>query len=134
MHIVHLYCTERLTDMSNQQKKYFLAPTWDNPPLVGQIGLGNIITRPKRPVPPILKATTVLDPSLVTQTELKEVEWSREKLRGGHFGIYTKFLEMLLGLGIDLDLERTTNNEEVFKFKTLQTQEFWPDEAYVVPQ
>lgn len=103
--------------MSAQCRYYFLAPTWHNHPKSGTLQLGNIMTDLKAPGPerPIYRGPPPPPPKLVdtppdvgseerTESYQTNYEFSMDKLRGGKFGIWTKFLSVL-GLGVDLGYE-----------------------------
>jgi len=70
------------------------------PPPDGPIQLGNVITDLKRPEVTLTKT----EPEKTFSTTKKTVEFSKEKLRKGHFSILTKFLSFL-GFGIDVGAE-----------------------------
>ncbi|SPQ26063.1 085264aa-fb84-4513-9374-dac57e83f289 [Thermothielavioides terrestris] len=96
--------------MANQTKQYFLAPTWDYPPN-GPISLGNIILSPRAPCPlsspPPPPSTPPRPPRL---------------------GLWTKFVELV---GLRLDWVAAGHTVDVFRFEQLQTEEWFPDEAFL---
>lgn len=111
--------------MSNNKKQYFLAPSWDYPP-DSTIKLGNIILSPSRPVPPLVSASQV---AAQVSSSKHEVEWTREKMKSHKFGIWTKFVEFL-GVNVGVDVASTV--DDTFCFKTMSTEEFYPDDDFVV--
>ncbi|KAJ2987377.1 hypothetical protein NUW58_g4378 [Xylaria curta] len=87
--------------MANRTLYFFLAPTWDlPPPPSGPIQLGNVITSLKAPERPLCKAPKPV--SEIFSSSQKKVTFSKEKLRDGRFGIFGRFLAMVLGLGVDV--------------------------------
>lgn len=112
--------------MSNEVKQYFLAPSWDYPPN-GPIALGNIILSPTRPVPPLCTAAKLEVEGLVTSNK-RDVEWKRGKTDAHKFGIWVKFLEFL---GIDIGVDVSAENDEVFSFKSMHTEELFFDMKYI---
>jgi hypothetical protein len=89
--------------MSNVKKTYFFAPTWDYPPETGPIQLGNIITSPSTPEQPLYKGASPSTNELI-KSEKTVVEFSREKLRSGRFGLWTKFLSVI-GIRVDAEVD-----------------------------
>lgn len=116
--------------MANQQKKYFYPPSWDYPP-GGPIALGNIITSPKDPVPALVAVPSHQLPNVSKLAVKRKVEWTQEKAAKGSFGIYTKFLELIAGVGIDAAIDVARENKAAYRFETLETVEFWPTEQYL---
>lgn len=116
--------------MANKVPYYFYAPTWDfPPPPTGPIRLGNVITSLEKPEQPLFTA------ELPTQSELyssskHQVEFSREKLLQGSFGILTQFLSVL-GVGGDVTAGWNKSDEETFTFDTITTTQFLPNATYL---
>ncbi|KAI1112784.1 hypothetical protein F5Y14DRAFT_420032 [Nemania sp. NC0429] len=120
--------------MANRALYFFLAPTWDYPsPPAGPIQLGNVIASVRAPERALYRAPKPDDSSTaaVFSTTQKRVTFSREKLIGGGFGVFTTFLNAVLGLGIDaaVDLEATDTSH--FTFESLETTQFLPDPEYI---
>lgn len=87
--------------MANRTPYFFLAPTWDYPSSPSRpIQLGNVITSVKTPERALYKAPKPDDPA-VFSTAQKQVVFSTEKLFGGRFGMFTRFLNVVLGFGVD---------------------------------
>lgn len=85
--------------MANQTLYYYFAPTWDFPPK-GPLQLGNILMSVKKPERALYTAP-LPDATEIITSEKSQVEFSREKLKGGKFSIFTRFIKFI-GLGIDL--------------------------------
>ncbi|KAL6899984.1 hypothetical protein GGI43DRAFT_54521 [Trichoderma evansii] len=85
--------------MTNQVSYYYFAPTWDFPPN-GPLQLGNVLMSVKKPERALYTAPPPNATEIIT-SEKSQVELSRENLKAGKFGIFTRFLTFL-GLGIDL--------------------------------
>lgn len=90
--------------MANSTFFFYFSPTWDWPP-EGPIKLGNVLTTIKRPERPLYTAPPPT-PSEVFSSEKTNVEYSKEKLRGGGFSIFTTFLS-ILGFGVDVNADWT---------------------------
>ncbi|KAK3299817.1 uncharacterized protein B0H64DRAFT_1527 [Chaetomium fimeti] len=126
--------------MAAQKKQYFLAPSWDYPPS-GPIALGNIILSPSRPVPALLSATTLSPPPLSseskpetlagpnrTSTFKHNVEWTRDQSLSRSLGVWSRFIELL---GVRLDFETSRSTQDVFRFASVRTEEWFPSEEYL---
>jgi hypothetical protein len=88
--------------MANKTPYYFYAPTWDiPPPPTGPIQLGNVITSLQTPDQPIYTASLPNSDSDVFSSEKKNVTFSQEKSKGGNLSIMTRFMAMVLGIGVD---------------------------------
>jgi hypothetical protein len=88
--------------MANHVYSYFYAPSWDYPP-DGPIKVGNVITSILKPEQPLFTAPYPSDGEMLL-SEKKVVEYTKEKLRAGKFGILTKFLS-ILGFGVDFGVD-----------------------------
>lgn len=88
--------------MSNCVLQYFYAPTWDYPP-AGPIKLGNVLMSIKKPENPLFTAPLPTAEEVFTMNKT-DVEFSTEKLNGGHLTILTKFLS-IFGLGVDTGVQ-----------------------------
>lgn len=142
------------SSMANEKKKYFLTPTWDySPPPNGPIRLGNILASPADPVPPVLAtpaapatpspstgSTAVSGPDrdldgISVSSHKTSVTYTRECVRAGSYGIYTKFLQQLgLPIGVDLDLTAAKSHTSTFEFERMDTEEFWPSPTFLQHQ
>ena len=115
--------------MANPQKTYFLAPSFDYPP-TGPILLGNIISSPKYPNKPLNNASTRPAIPAAALTTITKTDWksTAAKSHSGKVGIWAKFLEVVVGVGVSVDAgtswERGTENE--YKFDKLETSFFEP--------
>ncbi|KIW33856.1 uncharacterized protein PV07_00672 [Cladophialophora immunda] len=116
--------------MANQQKKYFYPPSWDYPP-GGPIALGNIITSPRDPVPPLVAVAPHELPDVTKLAGKTKVEWTHERATTGAFGIYTKFLQQIAGVGVDAGVDLGRADAASFQFEALETVELWPTEQYL---
>ncbi|KAI0405373.1 hypothetical protein F4802DRAFT_180071 [Xylaria palmicola] len=116
--------------MANRTPYFFLAPTWDIPaPPSGPIQLGNVITSLKAPERPLHRGPS--PHSDVFSSSQTRVVFSAEKLRAGKFGIFTRFLNLVLGLGVDATAGWELNDTSRFTFETLDATQFQPDEDYL---
>ena len=114
--------------MPNPQKKYFLPPTFDLPRDGGPLALGNIIISPSQPVTPLLAASALTTPISTTTTTKHNLTWSRIKSSGYRLGLYAAFLSFL---GADAGVEGGSQEGEAYRFERVETEEFWPDEAFL---
>jgi hypothetical protein len=111
--------------MANEVKKYFLAPNWDCIPGDGRIALGNIVALPINPVPALVSVKTAEEDAKVLRSSKTDVEWSQEKHGEKRFGIWTKFLQSVLGISIDLGVSRQSSQSVVFQFEKMVTEEIF---------
>jgi len=115
--------------MANPQKTYFLTPSFDYPP-TGPILLGNIISSPKYPDRPLNNASTRPAIPAAALKTITKTDWksTAAKSHSGKVGIWAKFLEVVVGVGVGIDVgtswERGTENE--YKFDKLETSFFEP--------
>ncbi|KAI1488414.1 hypothetical protein F5X96DRAFT_83541 [Biscogniauxia mediterranea] len=117
--------------MANRTPYFFLAPTWDfPPPPAGPIQLGSVITSVKRPERPLYTAPPPTE-SEVFCSEKRHFTFSTEKLRAGRFGIFTRFLSMVLGVGADAGVDWESSDISLFTFDTLETTQFLPKPSYL---
>ena len=120
--------------MSNEIKKYFLAPSWDYTPGDGRIAIGNLITDPTDAVPPMVSAKSGdIDATKVLKSHKTGVEWTRQRQKEKRFGIWTRFLA-LLGIGVNAGVSRDSSKDTVSKFEKMVTEELILDgseESYV---
>ncbi|VUC32851.1 unnamed protein product [Clonostachys rosea] len=114
--------------MANQVAYFFYAPTWDWPP-EGPIKLGNVLTSVQRPEQP-LSTTPPPTENEVFSSEKKDVEHSTEKLRAGNFSLFTKFVNFI-GVGVDVSASWENSNEELYRFKKVETRQFIPKDEYI---
>ncbi|KAK3986502.1 hypothetical protein QBC44DRAFT_361455 [Cladorrhinum sp. PSN332] len=120
--------------MANQQKQYFLSPTWDYPTGPSSpLAVGNIVISPSKPVPPLFAVSKlpnyeslVLDK--VSETVKRDVSWSNSKSSSHNFGVWAKFLEFM---GAEVGIETSRETDDVFKFESVTTQNFFPDDEFV---
>ncbi|KAI0515048.1 hypothetical protein F5B22DRAFT_636624 [Xylaria bambusicola] len=98
----------------------------------GPIQLGNIITCVKTPERPLYKAPK-LDDSTAFSTTQKQVIFSTERFSGGKFGIFTRFLNVVLGLGVGVDVTVgwEMNDSSCFTFESTNTSQFFPEPGYI---
>lgn len=113
--------------MANPQKTYFLTPSFDYPP-TGPILLGNIISSPKYPDKPLNNASTrpaIPAAALITITK---TDWksTAAKSHSGKVGIWAKFLEVVVGVGVDVGTSWERGTENKYKFDKLETSFFEP--------
>lgn len=95
------------------------------------IVVGNIIASPKRPVPPLIAASSIQKSNsnvMVAESTKTNVEWAREKALAGNFGIWTKFVE---SIGLNSGAEYCIERKETFKFDNMETVESFPNDAFL---
>ncbi|KAI1334570.1 hypothetical protein F5Y15DRAFT_289116 [Xylariaceae sp. FL0016] len=117
--------------MADRTPYFFLAPTWDfPPPQAGPIQLGNVITSVKTPERPLFRAPQPdgLDVFSSTKTQ---VVFSTEDLRAGRFEIFTRFMSVVLGLGVDAGVGWENSNTSQYSFESLETVQFLPEQGYI---
>ncbi len=119
-------------NMSNPKKVYFLPPTWDYHP-DGPIQLGSIIASPNAPADALNASERVAlaQDAIFPPTNKAGVTWSTESLHAGHYGLWTKFLAPLSGLGIDVGAGHTSQQELKYAFDSVETTEFIPTPDYL---
>lgn len=120
--------------MTSSTKTYYLAPNFDFPPPPGGlIDLGSIIADPNKPDRSLNKSELVSIPAHAIFTRTK-TDWtaSRSQLQAVDGGIWTSFLQTIIGLSADVDVSRSKGKDEVYRCKILETQYFQPDDAYIV--
>ncbi|KAF2973269.1 hypothetical protein GQX73_g288 [Xylaria multiplex] len=115
--------------MANHTLYFFLAPTWDLPSPSGPVQLGNVITSLKAPERPLYRGPK-LDSESFSSSQTR-VTFSIEKLRAGRFGIFTKFMALLLGFGVDATIGWESNDTYRFTFETLEKAQFYLDSSYL---
>ncbi|KAK4076880.1 hypothetical protein Purlil1_12535 [Purpureocillium lilacinum] len=122
------------TKMANEVKNYFLSPSWDYAP-DGKpgvtIALWNIVSSPTNMVPPLAAASTVPTDNQTGETSKHSFEWIREHDKEKKFGVWTKFLSTILGLGIDIGHKRKTSIHDLYTFKAMVTKEAFPTDGYL---
>ncbi|KAG4438863.1 hypothetical protein IFR05_005652 [Cadophora sp. M221] len=119
--------------MSNSKKTYFLAPDFHLPPPPnGPLSLGSIITSPRNPERILNKANqTPLPEASIYVSHQREWSSSRGALKENKFGVWTSFLQLILGISADFEVHRTHETSEVYKCRDLETAYFHPDKAYI---
>jgi hypothetical protein len=115
--------------MSPQKPTYFIAPARPYPPY-GPIRLGTIITSPTQPDEPLHQ------PSLPSPTDIssfQEQHWTGSHISktSSRFGVWTCFLEMILGAGIDITLTRDKEARQKWTAQSMTTISFHPSEAFL---
>jgi hypothetical protein len=115
--------------MSPQKPTYFIAPARPYPPY-GPIRLGTIITSPTQPDEPLHQ------PSLPSPTDIssfQEQHWTGSHISktSSRFGVWTCFLEMILGAGIDITLTRDKETRQKWAAQSMTTISFHPSEAFL---
>jgi hypothetical protein len=115
--------------MANPKKTYFLTPSFDFAPApTGPIKLGNIIANPASPDRPLNpKATLVPPPPESIQTTCK-TDWKStlSKSNSASLSVYAKFLELILGAGVDAGVNWDRRDGEEYAFDKLETIFFNP--------
>lgn len=117
--------------MSDSIKTYFLAPNWDFlPPPQGYFFLGSIIVDPKKPQRSLNAGER--HPVENVQTSYKD-EWSlaHGDLVSGSAGIFASFLQLIVGVGADVEFSKSRDKNVVYRCNRLETHSFEPDDAYL---
>jgi hypothetical protein len=120
--------------MANEVKNYFLSPSWDYTPDAKPgltIALWNIVTSPTKMVPPLVAATAAPAADDTATSTKTGFEWTRERDKENRFGVWTKFLDMLVGIGIDIGHKRKTSIHDLYTFDEMVTKEAFPAPEYV---
>ena len=114
-------------------KTYFLSPNLDfPPPPEGPIALGSIIYDPKRPDRSLNGPDRVyIHPGAVYHAYKDDWKDSRRKGRDGRGGVWASFLQLILGIGGDVQVGKSHITGELYSCKRLETQFFQPDDQYL---
>ena len=117
---------------SLRQKFYFLAPTTDVPDN-GPIFLGGIITHAREADAPQNSTPMPIDPASmpIYAVEDHNQSFTFENGRSYTSGIWASFLAMILGLGGDLEGNKTKQDSETWTVQTLKTIYFNPTPEYI---
>ncbi|KAK5452796.1 hypothetical protein LTS15_006944 [Exophiala xenobiotica] len=116
--------------MANLQKKFYLSPTWDNPP-GGFIALGNVIISPKDPVPPLLAAGPNEIPPDIVPHKKKHFIWNQAKARKAAFGVYAKPTQGALPATAGFDMDIGKDESWSYTFESMDTFEFQPSPDFI---
>ncbi|KAF1828593.1 hypothetical protein BDW02DRAFT_216124 [Decorospora gaudefroyi] len=115
-----------------QRPTYFLAPPRSYQP-IGPIRLGAVIPSPKLPDEPIYVAavppcTSLSNPDPNGTTTSTQIKWkaSRIKRSSQQFGVWTSFLQMVVGVGIDAAVERAKAIKLAWEVEEMRTESFVP--------
>jgi hypothetical protein len=112
---------------------YYLAPNCDYPP-DGLIALGSIIVDPKTPQKSLNHRNNqrVAVPADDLQESFKD-NWEDviKSARHNKVALWTKFLQIFLGIGADVSAGLKQGREDFYKFRRLDTKYFEPDLAYI---
>jgi hypothetical protein len=108
---------------------YFLSPPRPCPP-DGPIRLGAIIPSPKQPDEPLHL------PSLPPQSDTSkfaEHNWSGSYIKSSssHFGVWTSFLECVLGVGADVTVGLDKASHQSWEVERMTTQTFLPSREFL---
>jgi hypothetical protein len=116
--------------MAAAQKSYFLVPDYDIPP--GALALGDILLDPTEPRT-ILNAANRIPIASEDARKTYKTDWAAMfgRVCEGKFGLRASSLQMLLGLGGDVDLNWKSDTVMAFTFQRLETEDFQPDDTYV---
>lgn len=119
--------------MSSSVKTYFLSPNFDFPPPPdGLITLGSILVDPKKPERSLNRNDQVAIPTgSIYNAHKDDWEVTRGQIREAEGGVWASFLSVILGLGGDLQINRSHNTNETYTCKRLETQYFQPDDVYI---
>ena len=117
-------------------KTYFLCPTSDfiHPPPAGPLCLGSIFRSTSTPQFPLNGANIV--PVANQNPPVVETDWKKtiSAETGVGLGVYAQFLQLAtggLGLGPEVDVERSSRTASMFAFDTVTTVSFEPTPQYV---
>lgn len=118
--------------MSNRDKYYYPAPTYDiSPPPAGLIKLGNIISDPKKPHRP-LNRTDRVEPENVDTHHKGGVEVNSNEVHKKSLGVWSTFLAQVLDFGIDISGGHSDESSFVIKCEEFETISFFPDDEYIL--
>lgn len=118
--------------MANLKKTYFLTPSFDYPPPpTGPIKLGNILSDPASPDRPLNPGKTIVPPPEDGITTTVKTDWKSElsKMNSASVGLYAKFLELVVGAGVDAAVNWDHKNTDEYSFARLETTYFNPLEV-----
>ncbi|CAN9180250.1 unnamed protein product [Alternaria alternata] len=115
--------------MSYTKPTYFLAPRRPSPP-DGPIRLGAIIPSPTQPDEPLYLPPP---PPKSDTSKFTEYNWSgsHAKQSSSHFGVWTSFLECVLGIGADVSVGLDKSHHQSWKVDTMTTQSFLPSRTFL---
>ncbi|OCL01390.1 hypothetical protein AOQ84DRAFT_11085 [Glonium stellatum] len=113
--------------MANPRKTYFLTPSFDYPP-TGPILLGNIISSPKYPDKPLNRASPgpAIPAAALTTTTKTDWKSTAAKSHAGRVGLWAKFLEVVVGVGVDVGTSWERGTADEYRFDRLETLFFEP--------
>jgi hypothetical protein len=108
---------------------YFLAPPRPCPP-DGPIRLGAIIPSPRQPDEPLYLSP--LPPQSDT-SKFTEHNWSGSFIKNSstHFGVWTSFLECVLGVGADVAVGLDKSSHQSWEVEKMTTQTFHPSREFL---
>jgi hypothetical protein len=118
--------------MANLRKTYFLTPSFDYPPPpTGPIKLGNILSDPASPDRPLNPGKIIVSPPEDAVTMTVKTDWKSElsKMNSASVGLYAKFLELVVGVGVDAAVNWDHKNADEYSFARLETIYFNPLEV-----
>jgi hypothetical protein len=112
---------------------YFLSPNCEIIPEDPALSLGSIIVDPLDPEGTILNdgSRTLIPPQKIKSRTLSNWRTTVGKLRQHRLTIWASFLQHLVGLGFDVDGSYENVEEDVYKFKKLETKSFDVDREYI---
>ncbi|KAF4541807.1 uncharacterized protein LTHEOB_8388 [Lasiodiplodia theobromae] len=112
-------------------KTYFLPPKPDIAPNTS-IKLGSIILSPHLAEEPLSPNPPPIPPHLHQPDHIEtDWSWTTSQHRSHNAGIWTSFLQLFLGAGIDVSGEAARSASDAWSAARLTTQRFVPDLAYV---
>jgi hypothetical protein len=115
--------------MSLQKPTYFLTPPRSYPPS-RPIRLGSIIVSPTQPDEPLHLPSL---PSAADISTFTEHEWhgSHNFISSSRLGVWTCFLEALLGAGIDITVKIDKATSQAWTAESMTTMSFHPSEKFL---
>ncbi|KAF3480193.1 uncharacterized protein GIQ15_05540 [Arthroderma uncinatum] len=111
---------------------YFLCPVADvvPPPPRGALALGSILRSLATPLAPVNKDEVLTAPNVDSATE---TDWQKTTSDSTSLsvGVFTTFLELLLGLRADVSIDHSRQDHSSFEVEKLTTVSFQPTVEYV---
>ena len=124
--------TKLVEDLSLERKsnRHFLTPPRPYPPS-GPISLGAIIASPTQPDELIHRAPLLSPSDISTFTEQT---WSGAHIKksSSRFGVWTYFLEMVLSIGIDIEVETNKELRQIWNVERMTTLSSHPSERFLI--
>ena len=116
--------------MAKPKAVWFLPRTRDHPPEAA-IRLGDVIASPWDPEEVMNgDAPPVIPTNLLRAFEQTDWSWKKEFARSHSGGVFAQFLQVV-GVGVDLDADRSKSRTDVYNADRLVTESFTPNSTYL---